>query len=154
MCSDYVAINVDGKVTTLSVTILISLINIGIRTLNKILIVNIGYKKKSQEVRSMMQYIFYTQYFNTGFIFMLANSNFDYRPILKHLQLANKGQFPDFLTSWHLIVGPAIVQTMAFHSVFPIFNFLIFYLLRVLLRAWDSNCRCFSKKHRTKTTTV
>lgn len=82
--------------------------------------------------------VFIAQFFNTGFVLMLANANLTetYIPILNRYIT---GQYTDFSSGWYRDVGATIVKTMAISAVMPVVEFGMFYVLRNALRKKDRN---------------
>lgn len=64
------------------VTILISVVNIIVRTLTFTLIDFIGYETESERVAMIMQVIFITCFFNTAILGLFTNANLEYTPVL------------------------------------------------------------------------
>lgn len=65
-----------GLVLTNTVTILVTVTNIIIRTINIKLINIIGFSTKSEQVSLIMRSIFWTTFINTGIIVLMTNANF------------------------------------------------------------------------------
>ena len=86
----------------------------------------------------MTNYVFFAQFFNTGFLILLVNANLsEHEP--KHLtQYLSKGQFYDYQPDWYLKVGKLIVQTMLISSLMPYVGFLMVVYIPKVLRMMDN----------------
>ena len=91
--------------TTL-VTILVTVFNIIIRTMNIKLITMIGYKTYSEQFSAVMTSIFITSFINTGILLMLTNANLGFT-FLSFIPIDN--QFTDLNESWYQQIGGSIV---------------------------------------------
>lgn len=94
-----------GFLLTQSVTILVTLTNIIIRTINIQLISFIGYQTKSEQVSMVMRSIFVDTLINTGIIVLMTNANFQDAPWpLNYIPI--RGQFPDLNDNWYESIAP------------------------------------------------
>jgi hypothetical protein len=64
------------------VTVLVSVVNIIVRTLTFALIDFIGYETESERVAMIMKACFLTVLINTGFLGLLVNANFEHQILL------------------------------------------------------------------------
>jgi hypothetical protein len=96
-CHEYQYDQSFGLAMTTLVTVLVSVINIIIRTLNMTLINKIGYDTHSERYSAIMTSIFIVSYINTGIILALTNANLKYT-FLGFIPITN--QFSDFTPSW------------------------------------------------------
>ena len=92
LCTKYWTQTFSGLFLSNLVTILITVINIVIRTMNIALIDYVGMDKLSMQVRSIMTSIFVISFINTAIILLLTNANLDYS-VLSFIPLKN--QYPD-----------------------------------------------------------
>lgn len=87
-------------------------------------------------------FTFYAQFFNTGFLLLLANANFAEQPFLSGI---NGGSMGDFNEDWFVLIGNALVSTMTINAIFPLIEFAIFWFMRWFARWRDSgilyNCK-------------
>lgn len=88
-------------------TVLVSVINIVIRTLNIKLIKLIGYPTESKQTSLIMQSVFWATFINTGIILLMTNAEMKYAPYpFKLSDFMLKGQFPDLDENWYEQIGP------------------------------------------------
>ena len=59
----------------------IVILNTILRIVNILLVKRIGFNKESEVTMTIMTFVFYSQYLNTGLILLLTNANFMYTPI-------------------------------------------------------------------------
>jgi predicted permease len=90
-------------------TIAIVILNTVLRIVNIFLVKKIGFNKESEVTMTIMTFVFYSQFLNTGLILLLTNANFDNTPLS---WLPIKNQFSDFTQNWYDMVGDEIVKTM------------------------------------------
>ena len=81
-CDEYTKLKFQGLILSNIVTVLVSVVNIIVRTLTFGLIDFIGYETESERLAMIMQVIFITCFINTGFLGLLTNANFEYTPVL------------------------------------------------------------------------
>ena len=108
---------------TNAVTVLVSIINIVIRTLNISLINKVGLDTESQKTSLIMQSIFVTSLINTGLTLLFTNANLEFS-ILSFIPLRN--QYADYSQNWYLDIAPSLTQTMIIMAVFPYIEILMF----------------------------
>ena len=146
-CYDFHKGIVTGKASTLTVTIVIAVVNILLRNFNKELILRIGYGQEGQQFRMITMAIFWTSFFNSAILLVLANASFKPYPF-SFIPLAK--QFPDQTTKWYVMMGPALVQTALVLAVFPYINWSLFYAIRLVRRFRDSGFGCCKSMPPTK----
>jgi len=95
----------------------------------------VGEKTETSKLSYITNFTFYAQFFNTGFLLLLANANFGEQPILKKI---DGGSMGDYNEQWFLIIGNAIVSTMIINAFFPLVEFAIFWFMRWFARYQDS----------------
>jgi hypothetical protein len=62
-------------------TIIIVILNSVLRLINIFLVKKIGFNKESEVTMTIMTFVFYSQYLNTGLVLLLTNANTRYTPI-------------------------------------------------------------------------
>lgn len=140
-----------GLFLTNFVTILVTVINIVIRTINIKLINSIGYATVSKQVSLIMLSIFWATFINTGVILLMTNAELAYAPgPLSWFPL--HAQYPDLDENWYEDIGPQLCKTMFIMAIYPYIEMLIFGGIWNLKRVLDGGC-C-GDKHQTKTKTL
>lgn len=150
-CHDYQQDKTYGSLLSISVSVLISIINTVIGMVNIYLTKKIGLNYNSELINNIMQQVFMAQFINTGILLLLVNANFEHS-FLSFIPIRNT--FSDFSSVWYLTIGKSIVMTMAIASFMPYAGFMIAVVTKLLLRAQDSSFTCFSKVPKTKKITV
>lgn len=153
-CQAYNHDQVVGSVLANSVAVLISVINIILRTVNTKLIEYIGYPSVSRRTMNVMEAVFVTSFINTGIILLFTNADLQYS-ILSFIPI--KQQYPDIGQNWYLDISSALAKTMLVMAVFPYFEFAIGFTMKTIYRLRDSGCFCCRKgrdKFRTKKVTL
>lgn len=117
-------------------TVLVSVVNIIIRTLNIKLVDYISFHTHSQATGAIMLSIFVASFINTGVILLFTNANLDHS-ILSFVPKPT-GQYPDIDKNWYLDISSALVKTMLIMACFPWIEFFMFGTIRVLLKIVDS----------------
>jgi hypothetical protein len=62
------------------------------------------------------------------------------------------GKFMDFNSEWFKTIGTTIKDTMWFNAIYPLIEFVAFYLIRLLYRLWDSSFTL--DKYKTKSKSI
>lgn len=101
-----------------SVTAIITVLNIVIRTVTINLITWIGYDTHSELVTAITNAVFLAQFLNTAIVVLLVYANFtefggDGKSFFD-------GPFYDYQPGWYAVVGYRIVQTMIINALLPI----------------------------------
>lgn len=109
LCYDYKRTMFEKMFIKNLVTIAIVSLNTFLRIVNIFLVKKIGFNKESEVIMTIMTFVFYSQFMNTGLILLLTNANFNNTP-LTFLPINN--QFSDFTQGWYDMVGSQIVKTM------------------------------------------
>ena len=82
----------------------------------------------------IMKYVFINQFLNTGILFLLVNM--DISEFTSLIQV--DGLHPDFTITWYKDVGKTIINTMISNMFWPIIEFCMFFVIRVLKRLYDT----------------
>jgi hypothetical protein len=86
----------------------------------------------------MVQALFVAQFFNTGFIILIANANLSEHEPKAFTQLV-KGPHYDYQPLWYIDVGLKVCLTMLIQCVMPYVNLCLAVLLALLYRGLDTN---------------
>lgn len=105
LCYTYWSDFATGFALTNFVTILVTIINIVIRTVNIKLITSIGYATVSKQVSLIMLSIFWATFINTGIILLMTNAELKDTPYPLAL-FPIHSQYPDFNENWYEQIGP------------------------------------------------
>lgn len=152
ICFKYQTDQAKGYTLTNFVTVLVTVINIVIRTINIKLINIIGYPTVSKQVSLIMTSIFWATFINTGVILLMTNANLQYAPSpLNIIPIYN--QYSDLNQNWYEEIGPQLIKTMLITAVYPYMEIVIFGGLWLLYQVLDKSCNCCDK-HATKATTT
>ena len=107
-----------SKILALSITGIIIGINVILKLCVVALVSWIGEDTVSKQKGSVVKGAFLGQFFNTGFLLLLVNSNMtEHEP--KFFTKFFKGTFYDYEPQWYAMVGKTILQTMAINSILP-----------------------------------
>ena len=153
-CQPYNHDQAVGKLLANSVAVLISVINIVLRTVNTKLIEYIGYPSVSRRTMNVMEAVFVTSFINTGIILLFTNADLRYS-VLSFIPI--NAQYPDIGQNWYLDISSALARTMLVMAVFPYIEFAIGFTMKTVFRLLDSGCFCCRKgraKFRTKKVTL
>lgn len=149
LCYTYQADSGKGLALTNFVTVLVSIMNIVIRTVNIKLIEIIGYDTVSKQVSLIMLSVFWATFINTGIILLMTNAELKYS-VLSMFPLHN--QYPDLNENWYEEIGPQLVKTMTIMAIYPYLEMVIFGGLATLYKILDKSCMCCDT-YKTKATT-
>ena len=81
-CTEYTNLKYKSLALSNLATVLVSVVNIIVRTMTFSLIDFIGYETESEKVAMIMQVVFITCFFNTAILGLITNANFEYTPVL------------------------------------------------------------------------
>ena len=144
-CSNYYRDNMISKILGQSVSIVIILVNLILKTIIIKGITWVGEDTNSVQLSSITNGVFVAQFFNTGILLLLINGNLtEHEP--KILTRYIQGPYYDYQPQWYVDVGYKIIYTMMIQSVLPYFSVVTAFLPPFLLRTWD---RKFSSDHYT-----
>lgn len=105
---------VGGYLTTTSITVLISVINIVIRTICIVLIRMIGFHTISVQASAVMVLVTLATFFNTAILLLLTQANTQ-ETILGWIPL--RGSYATLSADWYILIGDALVWTMLINAV-------------------------------------
>ena len=80
---------------------------------------------------------FLCQFFNTGFIVMLVNADLTEQPLSFGIKY---GSNPDFNAEFFKQTGNILIWTLLFNSFFPLIEFSVHWLIRMIRRKIDRKC--------------
>ena len=109
-----------------------------------------GEDTHSVQKASVTNFIFYAQFFNTGFLLLLVNANMnEHRPyeLTKHID----GPFSDYVPEWYDDVGMQIVDMMKINAVMPIINLVVAIVTPKVMQKLDSS---IGDVYKTKATSI
>jgi len=118
VCSYWLFGKVEVKIIKLFISVMIVAFNYILRFFIIKLVVWIGKKTISQQMNTIMIYIFFSQFINTALILLCVHSNFENTQVPILNEYAN-GQFPDFTMEWYFKVGAIFAQTLFIMSLSP-----------------------------------
>jgi hypothetical protein len=124
-----------GLFMTNLVTVLVSIVNIVLRTINMKLIDTVGIDTQSQKTSLIMKSIFITSFINTGIILLFTNANLEFS-ILKFVPIKN--QYTDYTQNWYYDIAPSLCQTMIIMAVFPYIEIVMNGSIKKLLQRRDN----------------
>lgn len=93
LCNTWFRNTYGGYGISESVTVLITIVNIIIRSLCIYMIKKVGYHTLTAEITAIMMCIFIATFFNTAILLLLADANLEYVSFLSWIPL--HGPFPD-----------------------------------------------------------
>lgn len=152
MCKEYRYSLFGGYLITEGISFLITIVNMIIRTLNIFLIMKVGYHLYSEETAIVTHTIFVATFINTGFVLLLGNANLNYTALWWFPGF--NGEYTDMTENWYLDIGPALISTMLFNSVYVYIDFGMGIGMKILFRCLDKGGICCCKKRKTKLTTI
>ena len=131
----------------------IVLMNFFLRLLIIYMIRFMGYSTETRKTSTVLVAVFAIQFINTDLIVLLMNA--DLSQIWPNSHLENtfyQGLYGDFTLNWYKNIGKLLVDTMIFNIYWPVLEFILLYLWRLLFRLIDVRCRC--RKWQTKSKTI
>ena len=135
ICQQFNVDKATGLVLSNTVTVLVSVVNIIIRTINIKLVDYISYHTHSQATGAIMMSIFVASFINTGIILLFTNAYLEHS-ILSFVPKPT-GQYADIDKNWYLDISSALVKTMLIMACFPWIEFFLFGGIRILKKLLD-----------------
>ena len=145
-CYDYSGIYFI-KAFSIVATLIISSLNVIIRTINILLVRYIGYSYESQFNRTIMMTNFLAQFFITGILIVLCDANFE-NNFLKFIPLS--GNYHECNTDWYNLIAPTIVQSMVIQALLPFGNVALAFGVKFGLRLLDKGLCCCKAERGTR----
>jgi hypothetical protein len=113
----------------------------------------IGFNDNSEKASFITFSVFYTSFFQTGLLCLIASMDSREYNLWKFNGLFS-GIYTDFNAQWFSDIGGVIVYNMLFNAVWPIFEFFMFYSIRHVKRVWDQRKFWPNDVLRTRRTTI
>lgn len=138
-----------------AVTVVITVVNIIIRSLVIFMITKVGYWTESGEIAAIMVTVYIMTFFNTAILLLLADANLKQIPVLSWLPL--NGPFPDLTEEWYIVIAPSLIFTMFLNACTPWIDVITAILTQVLSRGLDqgfSSYLCCKPNKTTKCKTI
>lgn len=149
ICENYFQDYVNTRLLGLAITGVIIVFNTILKKSIIKLVIYIGEETHSQQLSSITNYVFFAQFFNTGFLLVLVNANMTEHEPKFLTKYIDNGSFYDYSPGWYSNVGKMIMQTMAIGSVMPYVNLLTTIWMPVLKQKMDN-----SDPYKTKKTSI
>ena len=137
ICQNYVNEMSTSKIISTLMSVFIVVINTVLRMILISLIKWIGEDTHSQQLKSITNGVFITQFMNTGFLLLLVQSNLIEVNIPLARSIFNQGPFYDYLPKWYVAIGYKLTQTMIINSIFLYVEFGIAWTKAFVFRRMD-----------------
>lgn len=139
LCKAYVWQFGGGYVLSELVSVVITVVNIIIRTFCIFMIKRVGYWTLTGEISAIMVTVFIMTFFNTAILLLLADASFKDNPTLSWLPGFN-GPFPDLTEEWYIVIAPSLIFTMFLNACSPLIEICTAFLTSIVFRALDQGC--------------
>ena len=126
---------------------MIVITNILIRNFVLYVLGKTGAKSESQLTYYISLSVFLFTFTNTAVIILLSNANLK----SQGLDILTHGKYADFNTSWYLITGDILLQTMIINSFTPMIIILVNLVKFKLHECWDRSGSSKEKEGRYRT---
>jgi hypothetical protein len=120
------------------VTVVITVVNILIRTLVIYMIERVGYWTVTGEISAIMVTCFIMTFFNTAILLLLADANLSEIKGLSWIPL--NGPFPDLTEEWYIVIAPSLILTMVLNAASPLITLTSAAMTTVIFRSLDQGC--------------
>lgn len=145
LCEVYFYDQYKALALTNTVTGLVSVVNIILRTVIMWLVDLIGYDTASEKFSVIMTTAFVTAFINTGLIGILVLSDLEFAPVpFSWVPLYN--QFTDLQRDWYTSMGSQVVKTMMIQAFMPIVEMIIAVSMKTGMKWLDSGFPCCRPK--------
>lgn len=94
-------------------TVLITVVNVIIKTVSIILISAIGFHTETIQTAAIFATVAISTFFNTAILLLIVSANTEYT-ILKFLPF--RGEYTDLSENWYISIGDTLVYTMLINS--------------------------------------
>lgn len=119
------------------VSIVITIFNIIIKIVVRILITWIGYSTLTADISAFMIAVFISTFFSTGILLLLSDANLSQITLLSWIPGIQKGPFPDLTEEWYLVIAPSLIFTMFLNAIAPLIEVGTYVATAILQRALD-----------------
>jgi hypothetical protein len=119
------------------VTVVITVVNILIRTLCIFLITRIGYWTVTAEISAVAVSVYVTTFFNTGILLLLADANLSQVVWLSWIPFVQNGPFPDLTEEWYIVIAPSLILTMVLNALSPPIEIGTYWITGVINKTLD-----------------
>lgn len=133
------------------ITVIITVVNILIRTLVILMIKKVGYHTATAEIAAIMVTVYVATFFNTGILLLLADANTNQVKSLAWFPFLN-GPFPDLTEDWYIVIAPSLILTMFLNAITPYIEIVSYLLTDAIKRGLDQGCSNYLKCKTPKTT--
>ena len=122
------------------IIVLVSLIS---RKFFVFVITKIKLQRLSEEKNTGMFWTMCVYFTNYGIMYLTAPWNYiDAKEVTNDAELFFSGYYSDFSEEWFLDIGAAILVTQCINAIAPLFEWLFFWLLRIIPRCLDQKSCC------------
>jgi hypothetical protein len=142
ICGEYLKLWGVSYALSTSMKYVLTIFNYLIRLVVITTVTWIGYATETAQLERITTVTFLCQFFNTAFILLLVNADLSEQPYAFTFTGGNQGDFNAFFFASS---GNTLVSTMIFNSYYPIIDFGIYWLMRVLFRCLDRPCCSLDK---------
>ncbi len=133
------------------ITVVITIVNIVIRTVVILMIKQVGYHTASAETSAIMITVFIATFFNTGILLLLADANTNQIKILSWVPFLN-GPFPDLTEDWYIVIAPSLILTMFLNAITPYIEIVVYLIMDAINKGSDQGYSNYMKCKTPKTT--
>lgn len=120
ICHEYFVQYSGGYFLGELVTVVITVVNIMIRTLCIFMIKKVGYWTVTGEITAIMVTVYIMTFFNTAVLLLLADANLGQIKVLGWIPGLQGGVFPDLTEQWYIIIAPSLILTMFLNALSPL----------------------------------
>ncbi|CAI2368472.1 unnamed protein product [Moneuplotes crassus] len=142
-CNDWVVKYSLNNAMIWGVVFMISLINVYLKVILRIISVHERRHDKTDLVISNTFKMFFVQFFNTAIIILIVNANIKFMPSWSPIF---NGEYKDFTTDWYRQIGVSIILTMLFGIFSPHLANSMFWIAGAFFRWKDRYFTCNKKR--------
>ena len=137
LCYDYDSAYFNYQLLMNGITVAVTMSDVVLRTVNMLLIKNIGFRTLSQETREIMTFTFLSQFFNFAILFLVSHADLHF--ILPFLRPNNKG-YTQIGLNWYINAAPMLIQSLIINLFTPQIDFGLSYFKKWVERRYDRGC--------------
>lgn len=137
ICSTYFNQYLGGEALGELVTVVITVVNILIRTLCIFLITRIGYWTVTAEISAVAVSVYVTTFFNTGILLLLADADLSQIAWLSWVPFVQNGPFPDLTEEWYIVIAPSLILTMVLNALSPPIEIATYWITGIITKTLD-----------------
>jgi hypothetical protein len=126
-----------------AITVVITVVNMIIAILVKMMIHEVGYWTLTAEISAIMVTTFIATFFNTAILLLLADANTSNITALSWVPAIQSGPFTDLTEEWYIVIAPSLILTMVLNACSPLISVASALITGAIKKSLDQGCSAY-----------